>query len=369
MKNNLSIKELLIKYSDLFYYLSLIIGLLSFTWLDFKDTSFISGFDTIRIVFSMFFLLLRGISLLLMDKEYVLKCGLISIPFIISFCFFNRTVYLIQSLAFILCAYKADKNKIIKIIVFSSVLTYLVSFVGCLTNRVNFKIELPQFYSRFRCHFGFKHPSYFSIHYCAILFGSWYLYFKDNYLKSTIIFILSALFLFFVPNTRTSAFILLLFPIILVISKYIVYSNSKILKYITIFSPVVLTILSLILMFVIEPAAQRSFLETFSIRFTQALGYYQIHGIHLFKSSTLWLDNVYLFFLQSFGIVCTLVYLCLLMLLNKDLIKEKNYHILAIALFFLIYGLMDNYGINLRFNISLLYITNSIILINNRSIV
>ena len=357
----LSIKELLIKYSDYFYYISLAIGLLSFTWLDFKDASFINKFDTIRIIISMFFLSLRGISLLIIDKKYVLKSLIVALPFIISFCFFNRTIYFIQSLAFILCAYKIDKNKAIKIVISSSIITFLVAIIGYLTKTINITIELPQYYSRFRCYFGFKHPSYFSIHYCAILFGTWYLYYKDKHIKTIIIFILSALFLFFVPNTRTSALLVLLFPIILLVSKYIVKSNNKLLKNLVILLPIILTIASLILMFIVKPALPSSFLETFTIRFTQAHNYYNEYGIHLFKSSKLWLDNVYLFLLESFGIVCTIFYIGLLSLLNKKLIKEKDYHILSIAIFFLIYALMDNYGINLRFNISLLFISETLI--------
>ena len=52
------------------------------------------------------------------------------------------------------------------------------------------------------------------------------------------------------------------------------------------------------------------------------------------------------------------IYILLLTLLNKKLIKIKDYHMLAIALFFLIYALMDNYGINIRFNISLLFLSD-----------
>ena len=357
----LSIKELLIKYSDYFYYISLTIGLLSFTWLDFNDVSLINKFDTFRIVISMFFLALRGLSLLIIDKKYILKALIVSFPFIISFCFFNRTVYFIQSLTFILCAYKIDKNKTIKIIINSSIITFIVALIGYLTKSINVTIELPQYYSRFRCYFGFKHPSYFSIHYCAILFGTWYLYYKDNFIKTTIIFILSALFLFFIPNTRTSALLLLLFPIILLLSKYLVKSSNKLLKNLVIFLPIILVISSLILMFVVKPASPNTFLETFTIRFTQAHNYYNEYGIHLFKSSKLWLDNVYLFLLESFGIVCSIFYIGLLSLLNKNLIKEKDYYILSIAIFFLVYALMDNYGINLRFNISLLFISETLI--------
>ena len=365
---NLYIREFLIKHSDLFYYISLTIGLLSFTWLDFKDASFISKFDSFRIAISMFFLSLRGISLLIIDKKYVLKSLIITLPFIGSFCFFNRNVYFIQSLAFILCAYKIDKNKAFKIIISSSIITFLMALIGFLTNTINITIELPQYYSRFRCYFGFKHPSYFSIHYCTILFGTWYLYYKDNYIKTTIIFVLSALFLFFVPNTRASSMLLLVFPIILLFLKYLVRLNCKFLNYILISLPAILTVISLILMFVVKSAASASFIETFTIRFTRALSYYNECGIHLFKSSKLWLDNVYLFSLESFGIVCTIFYVGLLSLLNKNLIKEKNYYILSIAVFFLIYGMMDNYGINLRFNISLLYISDAINNINKTSI-
>ena len=363
MKNNLSIKELLIKYSDLFYYISLLIGLLSFTWIDFKNNSFINKFDIYRIIISIFFLMLRGISLLLIDKKYSYKSILISIPFLISL-YFCKSVYLIQSLAFILCAYKIDKNKVIKIIIYSSIITFFISILGSLMGIVNLNIE----YYRFRLYFGFKHPSYFSIHYLAIIFGIWYLYLKDKYLSSTIIFILSAIFLYFVPNTRTSSIILLIFPIILLISKYIVNSNNKIFKYLIILLPIIFTLLSLILMFVIKGAPSNSFLETFTIRFTRANSYYQTCGIHLFKSSMLWLDNLYLFLLEEFGIICTIVYISLLTLLNINLIKEKNYYILSIAIFFLIYALMDNYGINLRFNMSLLFIPN-ILFINFKKII
>lgn len=364
----LSTKELLIKYSDYFYYISLTIGLLSFTWLDFNDVTFINKFDTIRIVLSMFFLSLRGLSLLIIDKKYVLKALIFALPFLVSLCFFNRTVYFIQSLAFILCAYKIDKNKTIKIIISSSLITFIVALIGYLTNTINITIELPQYYSRFRCYFGFKHPSYFSIHYCAILFGAWYLYYKDNFIKTTIIFILSALFLFFIPNTRASSMLLLIFPIILLFSKYLVRLNIKILNYLFILMPIILTIVSLILMFIIKSAAPGSFMETFTIRFTRAFSYYNECGIHLFKSSKLWLDNVYLFLLESFGIVCTIFYVGLLSLLNKNLIKEKDYYILSIAIFFLIYSLMDNYGINLRFNISLLFMSDAINNINKKLI-
>ena len=364
----LSIKELLIQYSDYFYYISLTIGLLSFTWLDFNDVSLINKFDTFRIVISMSFLALRGISLLIIDKKYALKALIVTFPFIISFCFFNRTVYFIQSLAFILCAYKIDKNKTIKIIINSSLITFIIALIGYLTKSINVILELPQYYSRFRCYFGFKHPSYFSIHYCAILFGTWYLYYKDNFIKTTIIYILSALFLFFIPNTRTSAMLLLVFPIILLFSKYLVRLNNKLLNNLIILIPAILTIASLILMFIIKSAAPGSFMETFTIRFTRAFSYYNECGIHLFKSSKLWLDNVYLFLLESFGIVCTIFYVGLLSLLNKNLIKEKDYYILSVAIFFLIYSLMDNYGINLRFNISLLFISDAINNINKKLI-
>lgn len=355
MKNH-SIKEILIKYSDLFYLLSLFIGLLSFTWIDFKDTTFINKFDTIRIVISVFFLSLRGLSLLIIDKKYILKSVLVSLPFIVSLLFFNRSVYFIQSLAFILCAYKIDKNKVIKIFIYSSILTVLISIIGSLCGRVNLIVWTRENYSRFRLFFGFKHPSYFAIHYLAALFGIWYLYLKDQYLKSIIIFIFSFLFLYFVPNTRTSAVILLIFPIIVLVTKYIVNSNNKIFKYLTILSPSILTLLSLILMFNVKGAAHDSFLETFTIRFTQANDYYQTYGIHLFKSSGLWLDNLYLFLLIDLGIICTIVYIGLLTLLNINLIKEKNYYILSIAIFFIIYAMMDNYGVNIRFNLSLLFI-------------
>ncbi len=364
---NFSLKETLIKYSDLFYYISLSIGLLSFTWIDFKDPSFIDKFDTYRMIISIFFLMLRGLSLFLIDKKYTYKSFLFSIPFLLSL-YFCRTIYLIQSLAFILCAYKIDKNKVIKIFICSSILTILISTIGSLCGLVNLTLLTTEKYSRFRLYFGFKHPSYFSIHYLAILFGIWYLYLKDKCLKSTIIFILSSLFLYYVPNTRTSAIILFIFPIILSVTKYTINSNNKMFKYLIILLPSIFTLLSLLLMFAVKSAPSSSFLETFTIRFTQANAYYQACGIHLFKSSGLWLDNLYLFLLEHFGIICTIVYIGLLTLLNVNLIKENNYHVLSIAIFFLIYSLMDNYGINIRFNHSLLFIPDILLVINTKKL-
>ncbi len=352
----MQIRDFLKKNSNNFYYISLAIGLLSFTWLSSIDsfTVYINKFDNIRIIISLAFLLPRILSLYLIDKEYCYKCILISIPFLISF-YFCKSIYMIQSLAFVLTAYKVDKNKVIKVFIYTSLITYLISLIGILCGVVSVYFVAPP---RFRCYFGFKHPSYFSIHFCTILFGLWYLYLKNKKVLSIITFEISALFLYFVPNTRTSALILVIFPIIIFYSKFVCNNKNNILKSLTIISPLLLLILSLICMFVIKPAEASSFLETFTIRFTQAYSYYQIHGIHLFKSSLLWLDNMYLFLLEYFGIICTFVYILLLTLLNKKLIKIKDYHMLAIALFFLIYALMDNYGLNIRFNISLLFLSD-----------
>ena len=350
------IEEYFKKNSNNFYYISLVIGLLSFSWLSSigSFTNYINKFDNIRIVISLTFLLLRIFSLYLIDKEYFCKCILISIPFLISF-YFCKSIYLIQSLAFVLTAHKVDKNKLIKIFIYTSLITYLISLIGILCGVVKVYFVAPP---RFRCYFGFKHPSYFSIHFCTILFGLWYLYLKNNKILSIVIFEISAIFLYLVPNTRTSALILMIFPIIILYSKYISSNKSNILKLLTIILPFLLSILSLICMFYIKPAEASSFLETFTIRFTQAFDYYQNCGIHFFKSSGLWLDNMYLFLLEDFGIICTFVYILLLSFLNKKLIEIKDYHMLAIALFFLIYALMDNYGINIRFNISLLFLSD-----------
>ena len=352
----MKIEDFFKKNSDNFYYISLTIGLLSFSWLSSIDsfTIYIDKFDTIRIAISLLFLLPRVLSLYLIDKEYFYKCILISIPFFISF-YFCKSIYLIQSLAFVLTAYKIDKIKVIKIFIYTSLITYLISLTGILCGVVTVYFVAPP---RFRCYFGFIHPSYFSIHFCTIIFGLWYLYFKNNKILCITIFEISALFLYFVPNTRTSALLLMIFPLIILFSKYITNNRNNILKSLTIISPFLLLILSLICMFVIKPAEASSFLETFTIRFTRAFNYYQNNGIHLFKSSNLWLDNMYLFLLEYFGIVCTFIYILLLTLLNKKLIKIKDYHMLAIALFFLIYALMDNYGINIRFNISLLFLSD-----------
>lgn len=354
----MKINDYLKKNSNNFYYLALFIGLLSFTWLSTYDavTPYVNMFDKVRIVISLFFLSLRAISLFLIDRKYFIKASIIAIPFLISL-YFCRSVYLIQSLAFVMMAYKVDKNKVLKIIVCSSIITYLVSLIGVLSGAVYVQFVKPP---RFRCYFGFKHPSYFSIHFCAILFGLWYLYFKEKKILSIAIFELSSIFLYFVPNTRTSAIILAIFPIILLYSKLVINCNNNLIKNFTICLPFIFLVLSLILTFVVQPAQPTSFLETFTIRFTQAHDYYLVSGIHLFKSSKLWLDNMYMFLLENFGIVCSIVYIGLLAILNKYFIKEKNYYFLAIALFFLVYALMDNYGMNIRFNVSLLFMSDTL---------
>ncbi len=355
----MKIKYFLEKNSNNFYYISLFIGLLSFSWLSTYDnvTPYIESFDNVRMIVSSFFLLLRILSLFLIDKNYFIKSSIVTIPFLISF-YFCRSIYLLQSLAFVLAAYKVDKNKVLKIIVCSSIITYLVSLIGILSNAVYVQFVKPP---RFRCYFGFKHPSFFSMHFCAILFGLWYLHFKDNKTLSLIIFELSAAFLYFVPNTRTSAIILALFPLTLLFSKFTLNSKNFTFELLVIYSPFILLIFSLILTFIVKPAEPTSFLETFTIRFTQAHDYYLNGGIHFFKSSKLWLDNMYMFLLEYFGIVCSIVYMSLLAMLNKHLIKQKNYHFLAISLFFLVYALMDNYGLNIRFNISLLFLSDALI--------
>lgn len=345
------IKDFLIKYSNNYFFIGICFGFLSLSWIDWNDSflSFIDIFDVIRYIVVAVFLGLRFVSLLFINKRYFLSCLFIFSILLISF-IFCKTVYLIQCIVIMLLSYRIDLKKIIKLCLFFSITILIIDAIGIASNAINLYIASG---NRFRCYFGFKHPSYFSIHYITILFSLWLLYFKDKTLLSIFCFEFSGLFLWLVPNTRASSIILLLMPIILFVSKLVVEKNINICYYLFCSLPIIFLILSVLFTFCFN----YDFLpKTISIRFSQALNYYNLYGIHLFKSSKMWLDNSYLFLLEHFGTVLTALYLFVFIKTIIKSIKNKNYYILSLSVALLIYSMVDNYVLNPRYNLSLFYL-------------
>ena len=345
------IEDFLFRNSELFYIIAICFGFFSLSWLDWKTPAIeiINSFEIIRYLIAFFFLGIRFVSLFYINKKHFLYCLVVFAVLLISF-IFSKTTYLIQCVVVLLLSYGIDYRKIVKTVLTFSLITFLFDVLGVVTGNIN--VFIAEGY-RFRCYLGFKHPSYFSINYVTALFSSWYLVYKDKKSFSSILFIASGLFLWLVPNTRTSAIILIMMPVIVVISKVIISIDSSAINRLVGLAPLFMLFVSLILTFYINHSILP---ETVAIRFSQALAYYKNYGVHIFTSTNIWLDNTYMFLLENFGIILTFFYLYLFSKALIRSINEKNYHILAISLALLIYSILDNYILNPRYNISLFYL-------------
>ena len=233
--------------------------------------------------------------------------------------------------------------------------------------------------------FGFAHPNVFGSYVFFVFVTIWYLYIRNKPMAIELgYYALSwafAIFMVLVPKCRTQALLLIVFPFMVLLCKWVVGDNEgkrsiprRVILWILITTPVLCFFTTIVL------GAQRewlvthtfgTYIENFSKRFIQAGLAFKEHGYPLlgevvrFETATAEelgshmiklyvLDNGYVTYAILRGMIWMVPALVWLSFANWIIGKRKDYRLLAISALFCLMGLMERYTFTM-YNFVFLY--------------
>ena len=235
-------------------------------------------------------------------------------------------------------------------------------FIGLLENTVAYRES-----GSIRQTFGFASPNSFGGIIMSICLEMVYL--KRNRLNGlTYIKLLGiSLLIFLFCDSRSAEMCIILMAIAIVFFKKRIYLK-KILPY----TMIILTILSLVLVYMYEQGNIIAYQidDLVSTRILCAYSFFNRYEVNLFgnyfEPTDVWLgyantiDNAYINLILNHGLISYLLILAINFSLMKYAIKEKNNILVAILLVLLIYGLMEKGTYTIAYNVFLLFAKNII---------
>ena len=238
--------------------------------------------------------------------------------------------------------------------VFFVLITILLSFVGFIPDEVIIR------YRDVRHSMGFRHPNILGIEVAQFVIIYMYLHRTNKFLKTVVLSVLSIIFLYFVPNSRTAylliGVIFFLFMIIQILERK---KKSTRHLFIALF---ILAIVFNVFSIYFGITNGRSFLQnilglpeqytTALARITGGYDAYRIYGVHLFGTEVIldiqeswgighiWLDNTYLTLLIRYGIIMYIVFSFSYYYL-MHIKKESNVYLFIILFGYCVYGVLE----------------------------
>ena len=231
---------------------------------------------------------------------------------------------------------------------------------------------------------GYVHPNTFAKYVFLLCILIWYLWLQRRFLLSALVCWDGALFIWFVSRNRMLTLLLVCFPLLVLCRRFLCRTEAshlagifkKCADLVLIGMPYLLLALSVFLsshVYGMTIRFQGTSLWTMASRFEQAGIALWKYGIHLFGQSLdlsgqiamsfngnqhklLAVDNGYMFYLLTRGLVYILVLLAVPACVHAKCIREKNSRVLFISCLFLLCGLMEAYPLRVEFNLTFLYL-------------
>lgn len=364
-----------IKSADLFFFLGWIIFLISYTFCIESELMFITDVSNIYKICKIIFISLFAFKILFIDKysfkKLLLYLLILGLSFIGSLKIGSDTVFLAFLIA--LSADKIEFSKFAKVDIILRLSLLLLIIVLCLSGCFpNFTKEIN---GSFKQGFGFSHPNILGLNATIILLEYMYLNKKIDF-KYILINIISIALIIYFCNARTSvySFVIIFLSYVFIKNKEKIF-NKKVLKSLIIILPIIMLLLSFVLIkgydnhnsFMIELD------RVFTTRLSWGSKYYHQYGINMFgnqietigtrkalltgKQSKI-LDMGYLRLAINNGVIVCTIFVSLLMVFLKNILKSKDYNLLLVSLFFIIIGLLENNVYNIAFNWTLIAFIN-----------
>ena len=226
-----------------------------------------------------------------------------------------------------------------------------------------------------RSSMGFSHPNSFGIYIMCICAD--YIYLKLGKLKlyDYIIFSILIYIISIYSNSRTSQIaILMLLIFCIIINKFkFDFTKSKTAKMFILGLPFLLILISLYLGMNFEYNSKFSSLnKILSGRLSYANYYLNHYSFNLFGNNLLTtsnlinqdkpliLDNSYLTLLLKFGVVSTIIFICIIEKIMIDGFRKENKTLILIMIVLLITSFSENYLFQYQTNVFLLYFATSL---------
>ena len=309
-------------------------------------------------------LLLLTVCILIQTRYYKVKT-IIFMFAILLICLYSyvitRNANIMILFFFIFAMKNIDFEKLLKYDIKMKIMLLLLNIVfislGLLENIITYRDN-----GSIRQTLGFASPNSFGGLVMSICFEWVYLRRKNINGLTYLILILTTIGLEFLCNSRTPEICIILLIVVIFVYKRKIYLK-KVLPYL----PIVLTIISLFLVYLYgkqNPIALRldNILTT---RLLCAYNFFQLYDINLFgnmfTSTGIWLgyvntlDNAYLYLLLNQGIVLYIFVIFVNIALFKNAIKDNDRILAAILMVYCFYAFMERGTYFVTFNIFLLY--------------
>lgn len=265
----------------------------------------------------------------------------------------------------------------IKIRVIFSLVLLLLSEVGLVENVLNFRLNgMP------RQSLGFSHPNNLGAVWLIICIYYFYLHHKKFRARDYLLILAIGLFVYIVPNSRTSAimiFVCLLVELIYTVGSFfgLHLYEGKITGAVCTSFPILITVFSYVSAY--KYSATNAFCiaydKIFSSRLYLAYSGLQNYGLTLFgqkikvitwvesqelniTSNTI--DNLYVYLGVNFGVIALIMAVILLLVIIYHAYKNQDYSVMLCMTLIIACGLVENKFLQIGSNILLLYLAKVI---------
>ncbi len=196
--------------------------------------------------------------------------------------------------------------------------------------------------------YGLVHPNSFAIFCMTVLLAMW-IYRKRKTWTAFLVFVPGAALVFYLTWSRTAAAAMLLFPFIMAAAEQLKRIRDKQAAWLVGLFPWLMVLITLCLsLYAINNSPEELARRAFWMRFTDfrvIVNYSISYPFGIYGSgpySEIWFDNLYWWLTAYCGVMTAAAALVGYSYMNIRLWKEKRIDLLAVALMFLIYAVMEN---------------------------
>lgn len=276
----------------------------------------------------------------------------------------NGQYDLFFTVGFCLLSYNVSAYKIIKTAFWGCLISILICISLCALNIVNDYKAV--FYYGTGHSLGMTHPNMLAAAILSVII-SWEIIYNKIALniKSIVVFGLTAIIVWNITKSRTTTYLIVFFPVILLMVNLLQVLQSEKLLYLVRFALILLVVGSYFIM--VNSKLQSVFSDgNLRYRFSSAYYLFRKYGIHPFgnsfeyistrtamttgKSTTL-LDSAYLYLLIYCGYMPLIVILCINIWIARRCYLLKLYPLLAVFILFIMQGLMEQHMLRVAYNV------------------
>lgn len=316
--------------------------------------------------------------------KYKIRLIILLVLLIIS-CLNTNSDFLYPAMIFLLASKNINIKHVLKKILDFQILAVFITITLYLVKILN-DVTVYRAFGQARSSLGFEHPNTLGNILLQICLITFYVYSKNNRVRTYLTCVFSLLICFFVANSRTAAYIIL----IILICEFIesLFNNIRSNKIIRLIKSLFTNNSSVIFiaLIVLSVLSASGIIrigisdQTFQARFILMRNYFNAYKLNLFGRNLYignsdqsmmayydqarWdlrtLDNSYIYLLLGFGVVITVCFFVLFILRLKMAAKAKDYILIIVFLMYAIDGFLETTLIRTCFNYFILTFTDVI---------